>query len=66
MQTDSVTLDTINDLTSKTHYREIKTNIERIIILNLEFWSQLSEERPGKIFNCILIITKNNRCSKIE
>ena len=26
---------------------EIKTNIEKIVILNMEFWSQLSEERPG-------------------
>ena len=55
VQTDSVSLDSINDLTSKSHYREIKTNIERIIILNLEFWSQLSEERPGK-----LLKKKNN------
>lgn len=51
-------LDDINDITSKKRYKEIKKNIEKIIILNMEFWSQLSEERPGKIIYIYLFKEK--------
>jgi len=46
-QNDATSMDAINDLTYKTRHRELRLNIEKIILLNMEFWSQLSEERPG-------------------
>lgn len=50
MQVESNSFESINDISVENNHRLLKRSIEKIAILKMEFWSQMSEERPGISF----------------
>ena len=44
----------MNEISLKNYYKICKMNMERIISLYFEFWSQLAEDIPGKFKNSYL------------
>ena len=50
MQVESNNFESINDISLENNHRLLKRSIEKIAILKMEFWSQMSEERPGFYF----------------
>ena len=41
-------IDAVNELTTENNLREIRSSIEKSASLHIEFWSQLSEDTPGR------------------
>lgn len=50
MQGENNNFESINDISLENNHRLLKRSIEKIAILKMEFWSQMSEERPGFFF----------------
>lgn len=49
-QNENGALDVVSELAYKNHFKSVQTNIEKMAMLHMEFWSQLSEDNPGSFF----------------
>ena len=43
-------MDVISEINYKHHFDRCQQTIEKISLLHMEFWSQLSEDNPGNYF----------------
>ena len=62
-QNENGALDVVSELAYKNHFKSVQTNIEKMAMLHMEFWSQLSEDNPG-FFNFFIRIDKIFRLVK--
>ena len=46
-QNENGALYVVSEMAFKNHFKSVETNIEKIALLHMEFWSQLSEDNPG-------------------